>query len=338
MRILCVGDQHFRYELPYASAIADGRKGEWETVKQKILDTAKDVDAIVLMGDNFNSRHNHSSVIHEFIQFLKGFGDRPVHILTGNHERYGEHTALDFLHKLGMPSWRIYTRIEQHVQLGDGVTATFIPYQTPAMLGAQTKEAAEDLLRHTLKPDTLSFSHHGIMGAKATNFFDREIVLDRDKMDELFSVSFAGHLHQSEKIGNHIQMTGSIFTQEIGETGKSIYVWDSISRKTEEIPLPVRGIYKVDWSENPAEIFGGIPVNSIVKCYVTVRGTDIELVKETLKRFDSGIIIEQYPNERTKVHFEDGGLDLSVEGLLKLYSGARGLNYEDVKAGFELIK
>jgi hypothetical protein len=64
----------------------------------------------------------------------------------------------------------------------------------------------------------------------------------------------------------------------------------------------------------------------------------VELVKKTLERFDASIVIEHYPNEREKVHFETGALDVSIEGLLKMYSEARSLSYDDLKEGFELIK
>lgn len=335
MKLLVVGDQHFRYELPYASAIPDGRRSEWEAVKQTILETAKRVDAVVLCGDNLNSRHNHSSVIHEFVEFLKGFGNKPLHIITGNHERFSTHTALDFLQKIGMPNWHIYTDIATDVQLADGVNATFIPYVTPAMLGAVTKEEAQEKLFAKLKKGDVAFAHHAVTGAKSTEFFN-EIMLDQDKMGSLFKMTFFGHLHKAERLRSNVQGTGNIFTHEVGEPSKSIWILDGDA--VEEIKLPVRGIYKVDWSEDVEKTFGGIPANSIVKCIVTVRGTDIELVKEALKRFDAGIVVEQYANERAKVHFEGGGMDLSVESLLGMYSQAKGLKHEDVMAGFNLIQ
>ena len=62
-------------------------------------------------------------------------------------------------------------------------------------------------------------------------------------------------------------------------------------------------------------------------------------VKSALEIFDASIVIENYPNERQKAHFEDGApLDLSVEGLLKLYAQERNVSYPDLCEGFEIIK
>lgn len=88
------------------------------------------------------------------------------------------------------------------------------------------------------------------------------------------------------------------------------------------------------WENKGAE---EIPAYSIVKCYVTSRETKVEDVKKFLNQFDASIIIEQYPNERSKVHFESGSLDLSMDGLLKLYADAKKISYSDLKYGFDLI-
>ena len=70
MRICIIGDQHFRFQLPYAAAFKDDRRGEWEAVKKTITDAAEYCDGVVFLGDNLNSRHNHSSVNREFVEFV----------------------------------------------------------------------------------------------------------------------------------------------------------------------------------------------------------------------------------------------------------------------------
>lgn len=335
MKALVVGDIHMRQTLPYSELFQDGRKTEWTGVLDKIVETAALCDNVFLLGDVLNSRHNHSSVIRELVEFLKRFGNKDIYIISGNHCTYGLHTALDFLQKLGKSNWHVYTTITQAVQLFPGITATFIPYTLYATLGVATKEEAEKALIESLAPADVSFSHHAFAGGKSTEFFGSEIVLDTDKMSKLFGISFFGHIHKAERLSPNVQGTGSVFTQEVGEYGKSIWVWNSDTKTTEEVPLPVRGIYKIVWEEG---VRLDIPDHSIVKCYVTDKGTDIETVRNVLQRFDASIIVEQYPNERAKMHFEDGGLDLSVEGLLKLYSDAKGLEYSDVMGGFELIR
>jgi DNA repair exonuclease SbcCD nuclease subunit len=352
MRILVIGDQHFRYELPYASAFEDGRRGEWEAVKRKIIDTAETCDAVVLLGDNFNSKHNHSSVIKEFVGFLNEFGDKEVHILAGNHERYGTSTALDFLKGVKKPNWKIYTE-PTGANVG-GASAMMIPFMTPALLGKETKEEGVQAIIDKFPKDVkfhLAFAHHGVSGATVHGMpidLFNEIILPGKIMESKFHHTFAGHIHEKSSPSDKITMTGNIFTNEMGEHGKSVWVWEKnqnfpdgsdepeISMSIEEIPLPVRGIYKTVWEElNDAD---NIPKNSIVKCYVTNRETDLSIVRTMLSTFDASMIIEQYPNERSKMHFDDGTLDLSVENLLKEYAEAKGLSHDDLKEGFELIK
>jgi hypothetical protein len=340
MKICVIGDLHMRFELPYSSVIKDGRRGEWEEIKKAIYDVAEICDAIVLLGDNFNSRHNHSSVIKEFINFLNGFGNKEIHILCGNHERFGEHTALDFLKEVDNPNWHIYTEPTQtHVA---GQQAMIIPFMTPALLGVETKEEGVKAIiaKFPLAKFPLAFAHHGISGTTICNgmsidFFN-EIVLPKEVMEQHFTKTFCGHIHEKQNLSPGICLTGNVFTHEVGNHSKSIFVWDSVTETTEEILLPARGIYKIVWEERDEKEV--IPSNSIVKCYVTNKETNLGDVKKFLSFFDASIIIEQYPSERQKVHFEDGGLDLSIDSLLKMFADAKKLSYEDLKEGFSLIQ
>lgn len=344
MKILVVGDTHFRLEQRYSSALPDGRRKEWEAVKDKIIETSKGCDAVVLLGDNFNDRHNNSSVIREFIEFLNKFGDKEVHILAGNHERYSTSTAIDFLKHVKNTKWTIYT--EPKLTTIAGQEAFMIPFITPALLGVNGKEEGVKKLVEMLPKDAkaLAFCHLGVTGATlhgvSADFFN-EIVLPKAEMEKHFWHSFFGHWHGKQMLFPSTYITGNIFTNEVGEHSKSIWVYESdgtIDVKIEEVPLPVRPIHKLEWCEDAERKFSGVPDNSIVKCYVTIPGTDIDLVKKTLERFDASIIIEQYPSERQKIHFESGVLDLSVETLLGKYAEAKSLPYGDLIEGFNLIK
>jgi hypothetical protein len=334
-KILISGDCHFRFELPYASALEDGRKGEWADVKKTIHTTAEGCDAVVFLGDQLNLRHNHSSVIREFIDFLKGFGDKEIHLIVGNHERYSTSTALDFLDRMEHPNWFIHSN--PNVTTVAGKSAMMIPYMTPALLGVETKEEGLSTLEGMF-PTTadLAFGHHASSGGKSQGVLVElfnEIVLNKEVMEKRFGHTFYGHIHQKQKLSPSVIGAGSILTQEIGEHEKSIWTWED--GVVSEIPLPVRGIYKTIWEERDAKEV--IPSNSIVKCYVTNRETPLDEVKEFLKFFDASMIVEQYPSERTKTHFEEGVLDFGVDNLLKLYSEAKQISHEDIKSGFELI-
>jgi DNA repair exonuclease SbcCD nuclease subunit len=342
MRILIVGDLHFRSELAYASSVKDGRQSEWEGVKSTIHVSAKSCDAVVLLGDNLNQKNNSSAVLKEFVEFLNGFGDKEIHILVGNHERQGAATALDFLDKVAHPKWFVYAVPTQTKVAGQ--EAMMIPFVTPALLGVETKEAGIEALIKTFPSSAipLAFGHHAVGGSKLNNLpveLLNEIVIPQKAMEQHFSHSFCGHIHQRQHLFPSIYMTGSIQTQEVGSHSKSIWVYESdgsIDVSVEEIALPVRGIYKIVWEERNA--MEEIPSNSIVKCYVTNRDTDIEEVNKFLSNFDASIVVEQYPSERAKVNFAESKLDFSVESLLKMYAEAKKVSYSDLMDGFNLIK
>lgn len=343
MKICIIGDFHARLALPYASAFEDGRRSEWEGIKKKILETAVSCDAAVLLGDIFDTRHPNSSTITEVIEFLKGFGDMPVHILVGNHCRHGFKTALDFLDRLQHPTWHVYTK-PHYGKIGD-LTANFIPYITPAMVEVGTyEEAVVEILDH-LQPADLFFCHQAITGSKvAGGLVDlfNEVVFPKEALELSQGRIYGGHIHVPQKISEKTYIAGNVFTHEIGEYGKIILVHDTEDKTTTEVQLPVRGIYKVTINELGVVSDGvpleKIPDNSIVKCIVTSREVSVDAIKEDLSRFDASIIIEQYPSERTKTHFVDGALDLSVDNLLKVYAEQRELSYEDLREGYDLIR
>jgi hypothetical protein len=217
-----------------------------------------------------------------------------------------------------------------------------IPYMTPALLGVETKEEAiKALFKKFPKGQTpLAFVHHGLTDATIQGLpmdYINELILPREEMEKHFTHIFAGHIHDKQDLSTATIMTGDIFSTATGNYEKSIWTYEETKKGgsiTTQIPLPIRGIYKMVWEEKRTKI----PKHSIVKCYVTDRKTDLEEVRKYLKTFDASMIVEQYPNLRTKVHFEEGGLDLSVDSLLKLYAEAKKLDCGDLKEGFELIK
>jgi DNA repair exonuclease SbcCD nuclease subunit len=341
MKICIIGDTHFRLQLPYADAFADGRRGEWGAVKAKIHETAESCDAVVLLGDIFNSKNNPSIVIKEFVEFLNGFGDKEIHMIAGNHCRSGINTALDFLAKVGKSNWHVYSSPSRGTVAG--IPSFFIPYMTPALLGVETKEEGIVALAALFPSETLPlcFAHHGFSGTKIRGTLVdefNEIVLPKDEIEKHFGHTFAGHIHAKQQLSPQITMCGSVFTQEVGEHEKSVWMYDHFSsgEATTEIPLPVRGIYKATyekWKETP------IPEHSIVKCFVTDRATDLEEVKEVLSHYDAAMIVEAYDNEREKTRFDENAvLDLSVDNLLKMLAEAKGISYSDLCEGLELLK
>ncbi len=338
MKICVIGDQHFRHQLPYSGAVSDGRRAEWDAVIATIHEASQQCDAVVLLGDNLNSKHNHSAVIDEFVQFLCGFGEKPVYVISGNHERFGKDTAIDFLKGI-KNNWHVFTD-PASVTLGD-LSMMFLPYMTPGSLEVENLEQAAHKIMDSLAPADLLFHHHAVTGTEisgTTSEHLNEVVLPREELEKRYRFIHGGHIHQSQQLSDKTYVTGNIFTHEVGEHDKSIHILDTTAQTSTLVPLPVRGIYAVTY-KGDAHSMVHIPDHSIVKCVITDRGTDLDQVKDDLARFDASVIVEQYPRERSKVQLDDvNGLDLSIDALLKVYCEAKDVPYDELKTALELIE
>ena len=338
---------HLSDHLGYYQIIKDGREREKQEILDFIIKTfeEKKCDGVVFMGDQFDKKNNPASVIKEFTKFVERFGDKPIYIIAGNHELSptGE-SALDYLKEISGKNWHIIT---DKMELIDNML--FCPYIYKAQLEASDdKDATEKLMQIFLteagKGKTFPlFTHFSISdtitsSGQNTNFFN-EIVLDNDSLHKVFNPVFSGHIHQPSERGDDFKktiITGSIFNQEVGERGKNIFIYDYETNKTETIKLPGRGIYKL---ENPKkEDIDHISKNNIVKVYITDRKIDINKIKDSLKKFDGQVIVEQYPNERKKVVYENQLMDLNIENLLTLYAKQKGINIKTLMEAWSKIK
>lgn len=339
MKILCVGDPHFKLELPYGDLIADGRRAERASALRTIQDAATDCDTVVMMGDNLDKRHNNSSVIKEFVEFLDGFGDKDIYIMSGNHETYeGNKTALDFL--VGVKhNWHVITPttgIFSKNGLG------FVPYFTNASLHVSTTEEATELLMKMIESERLiiegtkqydaMFVHHMISDLNPN---DTEIVLPRTRLEAVAHLVVAGHIHNYVIKGRTI-LTGNIFSHEVGDLSKSVLKIDTEDDTYSQVDLPIRPIYKVI---NPRmKDLDRLPGNAIVKVILTERGQDVEKIKEKLSTFDAHILVENYPDERTRLHVDEGQvLDLSIPALLDLYAKSKKKDPERLHKAFKIV-
>lgn len=341
MKILIVGDPHFRYQLPYAAALEDGRRGEWEAVKKMIHDESKTCDITVLMGDNFNSKHNHSSVNKEFIEFLNGFGEKPIYMIAGNHERYGTETALDFIKEMNVPQWSVYT--EPHlVTLNDSISLQFLPYMTPGTVGASSNEEARDNVMKMLRPATYLFHHHIVESTKwegGDSSIVNELVLPSN-IEENYQMVFGGHIHQPSQVTAKTWVVGNIFTNEVGEHEKFIFILDTETNSVEKKKLPCRPIHSVDVKQ--ATSYADIPAYSIVKA--TVRdpffvGARAHITGVLFAHVDAFVLVEQFSKQRKRVDLtEAGALDLSIDNLLKVYCEQRKISFPDIRSAFDLLE
>jgi DNA repair exonuclease SbcCD nuclease subunit len=337
MKIGIIGDLHLKEKLTYSEYIKDGRREEVVDVLKFIHNSFKDCDEIVLMGDNLDGRNNTSQTIKTFIKFLEGFGNKTIYVLAGNHEKRGDgKSAIDFLKEIQGKNWIIIT--DKILKLGN---KTFCPYfnntelqerdadKVTKKLLKQLKDNANDCLfiHHSLSD---SFTTHG----QTTNDFN-EIVLPRDELKKHFKQIVGGHIHKPH-LKDDCLVTGSIFTNEVGEINK--YIWKLEDDKFEQISLPVRPIHKL---ENPTEEdLKEIPNNAIVRAIFNKKTPQATVLgfSEACKRFDAYMILETFKTKRKKVSYNPDIISYNIEELLDLYAKNKGINVEQLRHAWEMIK
>lgn len=341
MKLLLVGDPHFRYQLPYAQALEDGRKGEWNAVKEMIHTEAEKCDAVILFGDNFNSKHNHSSVNTEFVEFLNKFGTKDVYMIAGNHERFGHETALDFIKAMDVPNWHVYTE-PTHIQVASGESFQFLPYMTPGTVQASNNEEARDTVMSLLKPAHYLFHHHIVESTKwegGDSSIVNELVLPAT-VEENYNMVFGGHIHQASRVTDKTWVVGNIFTNELGEHEKFIFTLDTTTNTVEQKKLPCRPIYKVEVKQGVS--YADIPTYAIVKATVHdpfFVGQRAHISGVLFAHVDAFVLVEQFSKQRKRVDLATtGALDLSIDNLLKIYCDQRKVSFPDIRTAFDLLE
>lgn len=338
-KILVIGDAHFKDNLSYSEYVSDQRIPEKKAILDFIVASASDCHSVVFMGDNMNSKNNSAESIREFTEFVERFNNKDVYIILGNHEKRGNgKSALDFMMEINKPNWHVMS--VPTTKTIEGEKVSFLPYMSRVELGANTDEEATQTIMRGLEGGTFLFAHHVIsdtMGnayGMSTNEF-KEVILPKDEVERRYKLVVAGHIHVPQQKGRTI-ITGSVFTHDTGEKEKFIWKLGTKTQSVEKIKLPCREIHKL---ENPThEQLEKIDPSSIVKVVITVKGLEIEVLKKYLSRFDAFLLLEQYPSERTKVHFEEGALDLTVPSLLKIYAEQKGIDLDKLMEGYSMIQ
>jgi UDP-2,3-diacylglucosamine pyrophosphatase LpxH len=337
-KILIIGDLHLKEKLSYSDYVEDKRIPEKQAVINTIIEASQDCDKVVLMGDQFNSRNNSSIVIREFVNFIERFNDKDVYIIAGNHEKLGDGTsAIDFLQEIKNKKWHI---VNKNIFEHDGLV--FCPYFTNPEIGVKNNSEGIQYIMDNLPVGDILFLHHSINGFVGNNNMRTddfsEIILPRDELEKRYKKVIAGHVH-THQIKNNTILVGSIFTNEIGDNDKFIFKLDTTNLELQSIKIPNRRLVKI---ENPTEeILNNIEEYSIVKMvFSDIKLKDIitRLRDIARERFDAYTIVEQYPRERKKVHFDDGALELSLDRLLEIYSKEKKVDIDKLKKAFELIK
>lgn len=338
MRIGIIGDLHFRESMPYADYLPDRRIGEKERVLDFIVETLSDCPTIVFLGDALNLRNNPSEVIREFVAFVERFRDKEIYLIVGNHELKGNGmSAIDFMAEIDKKNWHVMKEISL-VTFQDGTTGEFLPYQTKALIGTADKAEGVERVLERLQGADFLFHHHAV-GATSSNGISTdtfpEIVLPKDKIEKKYKKVIGGHIHTPGEYGKTI-VSGSVFCADMGETEKFIWKLETREATVEKFKIPGRGIYKL---VNPSvQEIESILKHNVVKVIITDRSIEIGPLEKKLKGFDAHLIVEQFPDERKRVHFEEGAIDLGIDHLIDIYAEAKKIDREVLHKGYDLIK
>lgn len=335
-KIGVIGDMHMKDDLSYADYIDDRRRYEKRSILEFIVESFRDCSSVVFLGDNFNSKNNSSETNRAFVEFVEKFNDKEVYIISGNHEKKGDgRTAIDFLGEIDKPNWHIYTDPTMG-RIGNK-EVNFIPYMLNSELGVDNcKGATKELVYKMAMGGDILFAHHSITGTTFNGVKTddlNEVVLPREELEKRYKLIMAGHIHKPQQYGK-VVITGNVFTSEVGEIEKFIFKIDD-ELNVEKIKVPAREIHKI---ENPTiEKLSSIPDSAIVKVIITNKAIDLEEIKQHLTRFDATLVIEDYPNTRKKAHLQEGAFDFSLDSLLKLYAEEKGVEFQKLLKGMQII-
>lgn len=344
MKLGIIGDAHFRQDLAYADYIEDRREGERKQILHFIVESFKDCDGVVFMGDNFDKPNPPSQVVKAFTEFVERFNGKQVYILAGNHEKTASgKSAIDYLREIKNPNWKIITNsFVAHGELG------FVPYFFRQELQVETFEEGKGWILEKLRIAKNTgvkyiFVHHAIsdtltVTGQNTSLFP-EIVLPKAELEGMFNLVIGGHIHKPQQSGKTV-VTGCVFNNEIGDNNKKIWILETDTSEITSIVLPGRPLIKL---ENPSlqdlERRASLTTSCVIKVVLTERGQNIEMLKEGLRKFDAFILLEQYPNERKKLHVEEGAMmEFTVENLLGLYAKEKSVDEQKLLSAWELIK
>ena len=334
-KIGIIGDIHFKNARGYAEYISDKRISEQRDALDFIVQQLSDCESIVLMGDSLDGKNNQSHVISQFVEFIERFNDQKLYILCGNHEKCGGKSAIDFLNEISNKHWTVFIN---KVQVIDKMV--FLPFFFQSELGVEDHKIATKRVLDMLPEGDVLFAHHAISESRTnsgitTDVFS-EVVLPRNILEKKYKMVVAGHIHTPD-YKNKTIITGSVFNDEVGETGKYIWKINVDDFSVEKIPIPGRKIYKL--TDPKEDNFTNIEKSSIIKVVITEKKDkkSMEALKEKLRLFDAYILLEQVEHERKKIHFEEGMLEFSVNNLLEIYAKERGVDIKKLHRGFDLL-
>lgn len=300
MKILCIGDPHFK---------TDNLVDVDMFIERSLLLIEKEnPELCVILGDVLHTHENvHISPLNKAYEWIDSVRKLvPTIVLVGNHDMINQTQFLTTNHWMnGMKEWNNLTVVDKPIKkLFIGVTFYFSPY-VPNGRFVEALSTVDDEWGEA----TAIFAHQEFAGCKMGAFVSK----NGDVWDEKFPLVISGHIHSKQQPQPNVLYTGSAMQNAYGESESNsifIFEWkDKMSVREVDLELPRKKIiYK---TINDIDDYN-VPEGKKDKIKVTIRGDSDELkqFKKTKKYKEltaQGAIVVFKPIEIQET-FEDGSV------------------------------
>lgn len=252
MRILFVGDAHFRLSWPHSDLFEDQRNDERKEIENVIVEEARGSDAVVVLGDLLDARENHPSVLTDAAVFLNRLASAcpKVAVIGGNHECYQDGTsALDVFEKT-MGDRITFSIAEPKTVVWGGTVIRLQPYTNRHRLERETNgEAAMEIVSQIPEGTTILAAHHAFSGTRSYHGVPvdefPEIIIPSDEALKRARYLVGGHIHMPSDSGA-VKVVGSLMNHSFGEDSvHRLLAYDTDNDLFSTVDLPGRKLVKL---------------------------------------------------------------------------------------------
>lgn len=218
MKILCIGDQHFKpSNIPDVNIFLKELENWLST---------NPVDMIVSMGDLLHTNERlHTEALNkavEYIDILRKYA--PTYIQVGNHDLINQNYV-------GSPHWLNFLKKYDNVTVIDDIKIieqNINDVKTKITLCPYVPDGRFLELLNTKKGEwedsTLIFAHQLFDGAKMGAITAENI----EKWNEEHPMVICGHIHDKQQVQDNLYIVGSVLQESFGETeDKSLLLIDT---------------------------------------------------------------------------------------------------------------
>lgn len=340
MKILCTGDLHIDEKLFDQKTLRQAYINMNERLTDnsllnlesqypslvEIVESSKNVDLVVILGDVFGLDDNHYSTIAErtmFTDFITRI-DKPIYVLYGNHEVAHD---LDYFSKF------------KHV----AIITSYFEDDTFKLMAFPSHVNKEDIERFFKPSNKILFTHAMFAGANLGNKeakYDARFTFPSKYDKAPGKLIIAGHVHIPQTINNFIYYVGSTNRFNYGEVDeeKSFIILDTDTLKINRIPLKlVRKLYQFESKFENGKFIPELPetIPPLSKLKLSVSEKDMaKLPYNILSAFHKVEYINTTPKERK--NREDlnilKGNSLLEEARLYLQQKIKDLSADSIKS------